>query len=54
MSSFDKEVVRLASGFLASFFMLEEEELGQLGVLEHQTDSATEFGLANACLAFCC
>ena len=25
--------------------MLEEEELGQLGVLEHQTDSATEFGL---------
>ena len=25
--------------------MLEEEELGQLGVLEHQRDSATEFGL---------
>ena len=25
--------------------MLEEEELGQLGVLEHQTDSATEFGM---------
>ena len=25
--------------------MPEEEELGQLGVLEHQTDSATEFGL---------
>ena len=25
--------------------MLEEEELGQLGVLEHQTDSATEFGI---------
>ena len=25
--------------------MLEEEERGQLGVLEHQTDSATEFGL---------
>ena len=25
--------------------MLEEEELGQLGVLEHQTDIATEFGL---------
>ena len=25
--------------------MLEEDQLGQLGVLEHQTDSATEFGL---------
>ena len=25
--------------------MLEDEELGQLGVLEHQTDSATEFGM---------
>ena len=25
--------------------MLEEEELGQLGVLEHQTDSATELGM---------
>ena len=25
--------------------MHEEEELGQLGVLEHQTDSPTEFGL---------
>ena len=25
--------------------MLEEEELGQLRVLLHQTDSATEFGL---------
>ena len=25
--------------------MLEEEELGQLGVLEHQTDGATEFGM---------
>ena len=25
--------------------MLEEEELGQLGVLDDQTDSATEFGL---------
>ena len=40
MSSFDKEALRLASGY-----MVEEEELGQLGVLEHQTDSATEFGL---------
>ena len=25
--------------------MLEEEEHGQLGVLEHQTDSATEYGM---------
>ena len=49
MSSFAKEVSRQASG-LGKFprgvgHMLEEEELGQLGVLEHQTDSATEFGL---------
>ena len=30
--------------------MLEEEELGQLGVLEHQTDSTTECGLRATCL----
>ena len=29
--------------------VLEEEELGQLGVLEHQTDSATEFGMSAKC-----
>ena len=50
MSSFDKEILRLSQWVLGKFprgvgHMLEEEELGQLGVLEHQADSPREFGL---------